>query len=83
MSETESTGNGLEINPDDVSISHEGKVEIINPKLAEAIKTAVKERAQSRRLMEDSNTYACGANLYQCGKVRAAETVTPARITLK
>ena len=82
MSDKETTGGGFQVSPDDVSISDEGKVEIVNEQLAEAVKVALKKRVSPTK-MEDSNTYACGANIYQCGKATAAGSATPVRVVLK
>ncbi|HKP37372.1 MAG TPA: hypothetical protein VJT71_10970 [Pyrinomonadaceae bacterium] len=62
------TGSALEITPGDVAINEHGTVEIINPQLAEAIKTAVAKAGT--RVSADDNT-GCGNNLYQC-KPKAA-----------
>jgi hypothetical protein len=71
----------LEVTPGDVTIGSEGKVEIINLRLAEAVKAAVslqKEQGGQSLKQEASNQYACGLNGYQCGKALA--TTSPTKV---
>jgi hypothetical protein len=78
MSDVASTESRVWVKPDDVTITKEGKVEITNPRLAEALRTAIKTGGRLR--LEDTNTYACNANLYQCGKAQVATGATQVQL---
>ena len=84
MSDTKSTEAALELTPVDINISPEGRVEIINPQLAERIRAALKGEGREQRLKSDHWNAACGNN-YKCGVARegSSETADPVQIRIR
>lgn len=65
--ETAKNQSEYNISPDDVKITEDGKIQVINPNLADKMKTMVLQSKRPVVKKADSNN-GCGNNVYQCGK---------------
>jgi hypothetical protein len=73
----------IEVRPGDVTISDEGRVQIINVRLAEAMKAAMRlerEEAAAKSTEPVTNKWFCGMNLLRCGAVKATALLDEARL---
>jgi hypothetical protein len=73
----------IEVRPGDVTISDEGRVQIINVRLAEAMKAAMRlerEEAAAKSTEPVTNKWFCGLNISRCGTAKAAALLDEASL---
>jgi hypothetical protein len=56
----------LSIRPEDVTIDRDGAVQIVNPRIVEAVKASLSEAQQAARAADTNNATVCITNGYGC-----------------